>query len=393
MTLLAKFADKGPLRMELKRYLYDSIEEDLKKRMVFIGGPRQVGKTTFSLQLVGASDKKHPSYLNWDFIKDKKNIRQGDLPFAEPLIILDEIHKFKAWRGLIKGLYDKTFPSNNYIVTGSARLDFYRHGGDSLQGRYHYYRLHPLSLGELSKNPTTEHLSALLKFGGYPEPFYAADERFLRRWQNEYFERVIEDDIADLETVSDISKLSLLIDELPKKVGGILSVKSLREDLEVAHATAERWIQILERLYVCYRIPPFSPPKIRAVKKEQKLYLWDWSHVQDGGDRFENLVASQLLKFCHYQEDVEGHKMELRFLRDIDKREIDFVVLQKGKPIFAVEVKSGEKNLSTHIPYFAARTKIPLFYQVHQGIADKNYNDVRARILPWITFCRELEMP
>ena len=170
-------------------------------------------------------------------------------------------------------------------------------------------------------------------------------------------------------------------------------MKSLREDLEVAHATAERWIQILERIYVCYRIAPFVGTKIRAVKKEKKLYLCDWSHIEDQGTRFENMVASQLHKFCHFQEDTEGHKMELRFLRDIDKREIDFVVVKQGKPIFAVEVKTGEKNLSRHISYFASRLPIPKFYQVHLGTLDRTYNDSRARIMPWIKFCHELAMP
>lgn len=379
--------------MNNNRYLYKEITSDLERKMVFIGGPRQVGKTTLSLSLIGATSKSTPAYLNWDDARDKRKIRSGDLPFSERIIILDELHKFRPWRGLIKGLYDKNFPDNNFIVTGSARLDFYRHGGDSLQGRYHYYRLHPFSLGEISRSPTKADLEQLIEFGGFPEPFLAGDKRLSRRWLREYFDRVVEDDLRDLEKVSDIGKISLLIDDLPKRASGILSVKSIREDLEVAHTTAERWIQILERLYVCYRIAPLVGRQIRAVKKEQKLYLWDWSHIEDVGSRFENLVASQLLKFCHYQDDVEGYKMELRFLRDIDKREIDFVVLRNGKPLFAVEVKTGEKNLSPHIGYFSQRMDIPFFYQVHRGTVDRLYRDMRARVLPWITFCKEMAMP
>ena len=376
-----------------RRYLYEYILHDLTKKMVFIGGPRQIGKTTLALTAIGAKNKSCPADLNWDFLQDRKRLRQGDLPFDQQCIILDEIHKFKSWRGLVKGLFDKTFPGNNYIVTGSARLDFYRHGGDSLQGRYHYYRLHPLSMNEVSKNPTSIDLDKLMKFGGFPEPFFSEDERFLRRWQNEYYERVLEDDLRDLERISDIGKLGMLIDELPKKAGNILSVKSLREDLEVAHATAERWIQVLERIYVCFRVPPFAAPRIRAVKKEQKLFLWDWSHVPDEGNRFENLVASQLLKYCDFQQDVEGLKTELRFLRDTDKREVDFVVIQKGKPLFGVEVKTGEKSLSPAIPYFAARTTIPKFYQVHRGTMERKYPESRAEILPFAKFCGDLKMP
>ena len=168
-------------------------------------------------------------------------------------------------------------------------------------------------------------------------------------------------------------------------------MKKLRELLEVAHETVERWLKIFERMYYCFRIPPYGPPKIRAVKKEQKLYLWDWSAVPDPGARFENLVASQLLKYCHLVEDVDGFRMDLRFLRDTDKREVDFVVLKDGRPLFAVECKTGEKNVSPSMFYFMERTNIPMFYQVHTGTRD--YVKKGIRVLPFRTFCREIQLP
>ncbi len=128
--------------------------------------------------------------------------------------------------------------------------------------------------------------------------------------------RVIYDDIRDLERVKELSLLELLVEELPRRVGSPLSVKNLKEVLDVAHETVDRWIRIFERLYVCFRIPLYGAPRIRAVKKEQKLYLWDWSATPEGGARLENLVACQLLKYCHFIEDTEGYRMELRFLRD-----------------------------------------------------------------------------
>lgn len=376
-----------------KRYSYDKILIDLKEKMVFIGGPRQVGKTTLSLELIGVSRKDCIAYFNWDDKSDKRKVRKLEFPYSEPVLILDEIHKYKKWRGLVKGLFDKRFPKNNFIVTGSARLDYYRFGGDSLQGRYHYHRLHPFSLREFSLTPTKGDLETLLKFGGFPEPLFKSSESHLRRWQREYFDRVIDDDLRDLENVKDISSIALLADELPNRVGSILSVKNLKEDLEVSHQTAERWVQILERLYLCFRIMPFGAKKIKAVKKEKKLYLWDWSHVLNEGAKFENLVASQLLKYCHFIEDTEGYRMELRFIRDIDKREIDFVVIKDKKPLFAVEAKSGEKSLASSIPYYASRTQIPHFYQVHRGDRDQEYPDYRARILPFLKFCQVLNMP
>jgi len=224
--------------------------------------------------------------------------------------------------------------------------------------------------------------------GGFPEPLFRGEARFWRRWQRERTQRVIYDDLRDLENVREISLLELLAAELPARVGAPISVKNLRDTLEVAHETVERWLRIFERLYFSFRIPPFGAKKIRAVKKEQKLYLWDWSLVQDQRARFENMVASHLLKYCHFVEDTEGWAMELRYIRDTDGREVDFVVLKESKPLFAVECKVGERNINKAIPYFAERTPIPLFYQVHMGQAD--YEKAGVRVLPFGTFCREV---
>jgi len=325
-----------------KRYLREVVEKDLSERMVFVGGPRQVGKTTFALSLLSEPTEKHPGYLNWDNPKDRPLLLKGELPADESCIILDEIHKFARWRNLVKGLYDANRSAASFLVTGSARLDYYRKGGDSLQGRYHYYRLHPFSLLELNPSGNRNDLESLLKFGGFPEPILRSEERFWRRWQRERIQRVIYEDIRDLENIKEISLLELLSEELPNRVGSPLSIKNLKELLQVAHETVARWLEIFERMYFCFRIPPYGSPKIRAVKKEQKLYLWDWSLVADKGARFENFIAAQLLKYCHFVEDTEGYKMELRFLRDTDKREIDFVVMKDKKPSFAVECKAGE---------------------------------------------------
>ncbi len=373
------------------RYLKDPVRDDLKDRMVFIGGPRQVGKTTFALTFLSDSTEKHPAYLNWDHIAIRASLLKGELPPAQQTLVLDEIHKFSRWRNLVKGYYDTSKSERSFIITGSARLDYYSKGGDSLQGRYHYYRLHPFSLTELSRNPTMDDFRSLLKFGGFPEPFLRGNERFWRRWQRERTHRIIYEDIRDLENVREISLLELLSGELPNRVGSPLSVKNLKELLAVSHETAERWLKIFERMYYCFRIPPYGPPKVRAVKKEQKLYLWDWSLVPEKGPRFENLIASHLLKYCHFSEDTEGYDMELRFLRDTDKREVDFVVLKEGKPLFGVECKSGEKSINASIYYFMERTRIPKFYQVHQGKMD--YERKGVRVIPVHTFCKELRLP
>ena len=376
----------------MKRYSEEAVKRDLKEKMVFVGGPRQVGKTTLALHVLGNAKEDHPAYLNWDVIQAKNMLLKGELPSNEKLVILDEIHKFKDWRNLVKGFFDQYKSKRSFIITGSARLDHYRRGGDSLQGRYHYHRLHPITLYELNKSCNPGDVDLLLKFGGFPEPFIKGEDRFWKRWVRERQSRIIQEDLVNLETVKEVSQLDLLAQILPQKVGSLLSINSLKQDLKIAFETAERYVQILENLYHCYRLKPFGISNLRTAKKEKKLYLWDWSQCDAGGIQFENLVASHLLKYCHYIEDTEGDHMELNFLRDHSRREIDFIVVKNSQPQFAVECKSSDQAVSKHIAYFAARTDIPYFYQVHSGNRDYEVEGIRTRVLPFHSFCRKFKL-
>lgn len=377
-----------------QRYLLNWIESDLVDKMVFIGGPRQVGKTTLSLDLLGDSRReKSTSYLNWDLLADREKILTGQLPIDGPRMILDEIHKFADWRGLVKGIYDKNRSTLSLLVTGSARLDHYRKGGDALQGRYHYYRLHPFSIPEYDPACGEEAQRRLLTFGGFPEPLTKGDARFHRRWQREMFGRVLNEDMRELENIQEVSKLELLLTHLPDCVGSPLSINRLRTVLQVAHRSVERWLQVFENLYLIFRIPPYGTSRIRAVKKEQKLYFRDWSKISDSGARFENMVACHLLKYCEFVEDTQGYAMELRYLRDTDAREVDFVVLRDHVPEFAVECKCGDHKASSACGYFRERSPIPEFYQVHLG--QKVYGNSRTgtHVLPFRDFCKLKNLP
>ncbi len=360
------------------RYLTDYVVEDLHDKMVFIGGARQVGKTTLTLNIVAERFKNY-AYYNWDNRADRKRIIKSDWPGDVELLIFDEIHKYKRWKNLIKGEYDKLKDKYRFLVTGSARLDIYRRGGDSLQGRYHYYRLHPFSLAEVlgEKNkpeifkeillPATSHkdeLDALFRFGGFPEPLLKESPRVLRRWHNEKIERMFREDIADVEQVRDLGNMKLLSDILPEKVGSLLSVNSIREDIEVSHRAVSNWLNILEIFYYHFRIYPFLRKTIRSIKKEPKLYLWDWSEIENPSTRFENMIAVHLLKLCHFLYDYEGHKIELCFLRNVDKKELDFLVTVDKKPWFAVEAKLSFAGVSKTLHYFKGRLNIPYIYQV-----------------------------
>ena len=363
-----------------KRYLVPHILRDLNEKMVFIGGARQVGKTSLA-KYIAENYFKHYDYLNWDARDDRKNILQSQFKGNAEIILFDEIHKYKDWKNYLKGQFYKHKDDFKILVTGSARLDVYRRGGDSLMGRYYYYRLHPFSLAEFlergneivpfkeivfqeSGKETKEALEIALKFGGFPEPLLKQNEKELRRWHNQRLERLVREDIRDLENIRELSLLHVLVDILPDRVGSLLSLNSLREDLSVAHKTVAHWMDILERFYYHFRIYPFHHKKIRSLKKEPKLYLWDWSDVPDErGARLENIVASHLLKMCHFLNDVEGYKTDLHFLRDAEAREVDFLVTESGKPWFAVEVKSNSREVSKSLPYFGDRLDIPFLYQ------------------------------
>jgi len=360
------------------RYLNEIIVEDLADKMVFVGGPRQVGKTTLSTDIVSRRFKSY-GYFNWDNRHDRKKIMASEWPGDAELLILDEIHKYKKWKTLLKGEYDKLKHTYKFLVTGSSRLDIYRRGGDSLQGRYHYFRLHPFTLAEILEKKNrlqpfseivighddhAEELEGLMRFGGFPEPLFKQNTRFLRRWHNEKNERLFREDIQDMALIRDLSSMKLLSDLLPSKVGSLLSINAIREDLEVSHRAAASWLDVLESFHYHFRIYPFAGRTIRSIKKEPKLYLWDWSEVDDESARFENLIASHLLKLVHFLHDYEGWKAGLYFLRNVDKKEVDFLVTVNEKPWFAVEVKRAERTIATPLYYFKEKLKIPYVYQV-----------------------------
>jgi predicted AAA+ superfamily ATPase len=350
--------------------------------MVFVAGPRQVGKTTLALAFTTRG------YLSWDVPADREQILRGELPAAK-LWAFDEIHKYRRWRAFLKGLYDGRRAGQQILVTGSARLDLYRHGGDSLQGRYHLLRLHPLSVAEL-RRATASDLQDLLRLGGFPEPFLGGEEIEARRWSREYRNRLVREDVVDLERVQDLGSLERLMLRLPDLVGAPLSVNALREDLEVSHKTVANWIEILERLYAVFRLAPFGAPRIRAVKKEQKHYHFDWSLVPEDGPRFENLVASHLLKWVHFEQDARGRDLELRYFRDTDGREVDFVVVEGRKPVLFVEAKWSDAEVDRSLRYLKARFPACDAWQV-SAVGRKDFvSPDGIRVAPAIELLRTL---
>jgi len=202
------------------RYITPHVLEDLKKKMVFVGGPRQVGKTTLAKAVI-SDNYPDGRYFNWDYDEDRQDILQKKWSLDNNLLVFDELHKFPRWKTWIKGIYDVSDNMHSFLVTGSARLDIYRRGGDSLMGRYHYWRLHPFTLDEIPNGISPKDaFDRLMTVGGFPEPFLEKDERTARRWRRERFDRVLREDIRDLESIRNIQLLGMFLDALRHRVGG-----------------------------------------------------------------------------------------------------------------------------------------------------------------------------
>ncbi len=355
------------------------------QQMAIVSGPRQVGKTTLAQSI---EDSKNTYYFNWDDYNDREHLLSGGQSIAshiqlarlrdqKPLVVFDEIHKYSGWKQLIKRFYDHYKDQCHILITGSARMDVYKKGGDSLMGRYFNYRLHPLSVNELLKHSDTQaeisspkklsnkDYDALLKWGGFPEPFLKKDKRFFNRWSRLREQLLLQDDIRELTNVQELGQLEILAVLLKNQAGQLTSYSSLAKKVRVSVDTIRRWITILESLYYCYSIRPWTKNVTRSLLKEPKYYLWDWSQCTDVGARNENFIASHLLKAVHMWTDQGFGQYDLHFLRDKEKREIDFLVSKNKKPWFMVEVKTSmDDKLSANLEAFGEQIKPKHAFQV-----------------------------
>ena len=348
----------------MRRFIERDIIKDLSKKMVFLGGPRQVGKTTLARHILKHfSYKKSKSglYLNWDFDEDRHRIVEKKWDEDHQLIVFDELHKYRRWKNWIKGVYDKTHPLHQFLVTGSARLDVYRRGGDSLLGRYHYWRLHPLTLDERPKKMTLkESFKRLMTVGGFPEPFLDGNEQEALRWRRERFDRILKEDIRDLESIKMIQDLGLFVDILRRRGGQLIVLSNIAKELQISPKTAKLWLEALNRMYVCFSVPPYTKKLPRAIQKPPKVYFFDNGDIiseNDEGPRFENLIATHLLKKIHYLEDSKGFQFELKYIRDKESREVDFIILKNHKVFALIEAKFSDDKISRSLQYYSERLK------------------------------------
>ncbi len=398
--------------MKEHRRLYTEVLTDHLQRhrqMALVSGPRQVGKTTACRSI---SDM----YLNWDNADDRRRLLLGPAALAEtlqldrlraqpPVAVLDELHKYSKWKTLLKGFFDTYGDRVRVIVTGSSRLDVFRRGSDSLMGRYLLYRMHPLSVGESMRTdlPSQEirppaevalaDWDALWEHGGFPEPFFRRDTRFTRRWRSLRQEQLSREDLREVAQVSDLGTMETLMQLLAERSAQQLVYSGLAREIQVAVDTVKRWIDLLARLHYGFMVRPWFTNVAKALRKEPKWFQRDWSGLADDGARAETLVACHLLKAVEGWTDLGFGDFELRYLRDKQKREVDFLVVRDHKPWFLAEVKLSESSLSPALAYFQGQTKAAHAFQVVMNLAYLPVDCFRVHrpvVVPAKTFLSQL---
>ncbi len=379
----------------LQRQPYVTIWKELsrEKRMVFLSGPRQSGKTTLG-KMIG-KEFANNLYFNWDAPHNKTQLVRNPYFFEEmprkdatlPLVVLDEIHKFRRWKNYLKGIYDEFHDSYLFLVMGSGRLDLYQRGGDSLAGRYLQFRIWPFTLAELGERRTSFgrfmkdalHVSTeetkklervwrrLEQFSGFPEPYLAAKPSTYRRWSNAYSSRLIREDVRDLTGLRSVDDMEVLYSLLPSKVGSPLSINSLARDLGVAYNTVKSWLTVFQRFYLLFSIPTWTPKIVRAIRKETKAYLLNYALIDDPARRFENMVAVELLRAVSNWSDLGYGRFSLHFIKNKEKREVDFVVVDGKRPVLLVETKLSDTQVSPDLIKFQKLLGVPAVQLINEG--------------------------
>lgn len=356
-----------------------------EKSMVFCVGPRQVGKTTLA-KVISESHTNH-LYFNWDDPQERSRLIENPFFFEElarkdaspPLIVFDEIHKYRDWKNYLKGVYDKFHSSYRFLVSGSGRLDIYQKGGDSLAGRYFLFHLWPFTIAELGNirkeievflraplgMPSARNKALLEKWkrlsslSGFPEPYLSDRVTTYRRWTTTYSSQLLRQDIRDLTGIRSIGEAETLYILLPSKVGSPLSVPSLASDLKVAYNTILNWLFAFERFFLTFSITPWTKKIARAIQKERKVYLFDVPRVEGPGARFENMIALELWRAITNWNDLGYGQFSLHFVKNKEQQEVDFLIANNRNPFLLVEAKLSENSPTAPLRKFQSALNIP----------------------------------
>ena len=343
------------MKIYKNRYLEKYLRKDLKEKILILTGPRQSGKTMLSKNLYASSVDY--DYFNYFDVKDRFTLEKKEWNRDCKYLVFDELHIKKHWKRWLKALYETTELNPGIIVTGSARLETYRRSGDSLAGCFFSFRLHPLDLKEIhqmNKKANPEHtLSRLLEVGGFPEPYFKGTKQFYNRWQKTHTEAILKEDMLELDKYRRISQMETLLELLKSCVGQTVQYERFSKILQCDGKTVKRMLDLLEGFYFIFKVSPYYKNISKSIRKQPKYYFYDIAQVQDKGARFENLIACALLKNNHFKEDCYGETRKLYYLRNKDKKEIDFLLTKNNTPFQMIEAKWKNDKLSPHFDLFA----------------------------------------
>jgi uncharacterized protein len=395
-----------------KRVLYKNIWDQLSadKTLIMLAGPRQAGKTTFAQDIV-SKDFTDTVYFNWDIAEDKSRLINDPVFFtkaprksisSKPLVILDEIHKYRNWKNYLKGIYDQFKNDYQFLVTGSGRLEFSRKAGDSLAGRFLKFHIFPFTLAELnlsnkpqesffddpldnfspaSENQTKEAFESLWELSGFPEPFVNGKKTFWRAWSASYGQQIIRDDLRTIADIRNIDLTETLFALIPSRVASPLSINNLAEDLQVAFDTAKNWLMLFDAFYLTFRLSPWTAKISRSILKEKKIYLFNYPAIGDESARFENLIALEFLRAVETWNDSGWGKFSLNYLRNKDKQEVDFLITRDQKPFLLAEVKLSDENPAANLISFQKDLNVPAVQLVKKEGVKKIYRNGENNVL------------
>jgi len=406
----------------IKRHLQTiCFNEIFGRQMRFISGPRQVGKTTIARNFLD-SQNLGKLYFNWDLreIKDKYKkepyffeTAMYDSKIGEnlPWICLDEIHKMPKWKNILKDYFDKFEKYCRFIITGSARLDWFRKSGDSLAGRYFFFKLLPLALSEAANKPITlitkgekavefiekristvnyeqDTMDQLLNYSGFPEPFIKASDNFHLRWQRDMVDQLIREDVRDLTRIIELENIATLIQLMPERVGSPLSINALKENIGVSYTAIKNAISAMQLTYVIFLVPPYSQKIARSIKKEKKCYFYDWSRCKDYAKRFENYVALELKIMLELWNDNGIADFELFYVRTKDGKETDFLITKNNSPWCFFEAKLKDDPIARHhYKHSSILNNIPIVQITHENNILKKRDNLFYRVSASRFFC------
>ncbi|MBP7654747.1 ATP-binding protein [Candidatus Dependentiae bacterium] len=395
-----------------KRYI-ETYLFALPKKMLFLYGPRQSGKTTTAKKII---KQKGGSYFNWDdltvrreYLKNPRFLYDYIKPGKDNIFVFDEIHKLKNWKNTLKGIYDEFSDKCQIIVTGSARLDTFLKAGDSLAGRYFGYKFNPFGVSEFAQKFSVIENNAsplsyewieknfqyitngnkkikssfenLYSLTAFPEPLISNNKRFVNKWSNDYIRQISREDIQTLAAIENITTIENLMLLLPERLSSPLQAQSIADDLQISYKTVVRYIDLLKRVFLIFEVPPYNKSLARAIKKEKKIYFYDYSLAVNEGSRFENFIALNILMYVNRLNDCGIGSYSLHFLKDKDGHEVDFIIANKTKPLLLIEVKLSETDLSKSAHYWINKLNIP-FIQLVKNLDTPILKQNNAMILP-----------